>query len=185
VADVTKLDDLGRREPKRGRPTARMVRSVLFCVAISGFVWEFMRTKGVAVPYVLLLTLSLAGAAMIELIRRLSPPRVPDALRDTQEPAPPNVIPDADGMFRAVRRWSQRLEWSRDDLHRFGNRVQPAVVEIVEDRLWLRHGVSRAADPDRARELCGPVLWDFLTAPVTRPVTRTELATLVAAMEAL
>ncbi|HKE63780.1 MAG TPA: hypothetical protein VKB59_03910 [Micromonosporaceae bacterium] len=182
---MTKLDDLGRREPKRGRPTGRMVRSVLFCVAISGFVWEFMRTKGVAVPYVLLLTLSLAGAAMIELIRRLSPPRVPDALRDTQEPAPPNVIPDADGMFRAVRRWSQRLEWSRDDLHRFGNRVQPAVVEIVEDRLWLRHGVSRAADPDRARELCGPVLWDFLTAPVTRPVTRTELATLVAAMEAL
>jgi hypothetical protein len=187
---VTRLDDLlsyddPPRRKRRRRPNTRLVRFTVLAVIASLLIWGFLRSRGVAVPYVLLLTICLAVVAMIEIIRRLSPPQVPDALRDTQVVTPKPGMPDADGTYRAVRRWVQRLDWSRDDMQRFVTRVRPAIVELVDERLWLRHAVSRATEPERAQALCGPDLWGFITVPVTRTISPNELATVVAAMEAL
>jgi len=187
---VTRLDDLlsyqdrPRHRPRR-RPSARLIRTLIFSVLASLVVDLVLRAKGVGVPYVLMLTVFLAGGAMIELIRRLAPPPVPDTLRDTQVPRPPERLPDSDGAFRAVRRWAARLEWGEDDIRRFAYIVQPAVAGIVDERLRLRHATTRSADPARARELCGPELWDFITVPATRPVSPNELAIVVAQLEAL
>src|SRR5262249_58540191 len=119
----------------------------------------------------------LAVVAMIEIIRRLSPPQVPEALRDTQVVKPEPGMPDADGTYRAVRRWVQRLDWSRDDMQRFVTRVRPAIVELVDERLWLRHAISRATGPERAPALCGPELWGFIPVPVTRAISPDQTPT--------
>jgi hypothetical protein len=187
---MTRLDDLLSYEDKprhrpRRRPSARLIRTLIFSVLASVLLDLVLRAKGVGVPYVLMLTVFLAGGAMIELIRRLAPPPVPETLRDTQVPRPPDRLPDSDGAFRAVRRWAARLEWSDDDIRRFAYIVQPAVAGIVDERLRLRHAVIRSTDPGRAEELCGPELWTFITVPATRPVSPNELATVVAQLEAL
>ncbi len=182
--DLLSYDDKPRHRPRR-RPSARLIRTLIFSVLASLVVDLVLRAKGVGVPYVLMLTVFLAGGAMIELIRRLAPPPVPETLRDTQVPRPPERLPDSDGSFRAVRRWAARLEWGDDDVRRFAYVVQPAVAGIVDERLRLRHAIIRSADPGRARELCGPELWTFITVPVTRPVSPNELAIVVAQLEAL
>jgi hypothetical protein len=183
VADVTaRLPEIDR--PRRKVPV-REIRNAVICVGLASVVYGYLHLRGVAVPYVLIVTVFLAGDAMIELIRRLSPPPVPDTLRDTQEPKPPTGVPDADGVFRAVRSWTYRLEWSEADAARFANIVQPQIVAIVDERLRLRHAIERRVDPDRAREVCGPELWRFVTEPVDRWIDPKDLATLVAQMEAL
>jgi hypothetical protein len=187
---MSRLDDLlsyedKPRQRRRRRPSARLIRTLIFAVLASLLLDLILRAKGVGVPYVLMVTVFLAGGAMIELIRWLAPPPVPETLRDTQIPRPPDRLPDSDGAFRAVRRWASRLEWSDDDLRRFAYIVQPAVAGIVDERLRLRHAVNRNADPGRAEELCGRELWTFITVPATRPVSPNELATVVAQLEAL
>jgi hypothetical protein len=110
---------------------------------------------------------------------------LPDTLRDTQTRKPPDRIPDSDGVYRAVRRWGSRLDWTASDTRRFAQTVQPAIASVVDERLRLAHGVMRSADPERARALCGPELWSFITTPAARPVRPNELAAIVAQMEAL
>jgi hypothetical protein len=44
-------------------------------------------------------------------------------------------------------------------------RVHPLLVELVDERLATRHGVDRAAEPDRAAELLGAELASFVAEP--------------------
>ncbi len=188
MAAVNQLDDLLSYEDKprpRFRLPARLIRTVIICIVAASILWAFLHSRGVAVPYELMLTVFLAGGVMIELLRWLSPPPIPETLRDTQMIAAPPGVPDSDGAFRAVRRWASRLEWTDDDIRRFAAIVQPAVADVVDERLRLRHGIVRRAEPDRARSMCGPELWTFITVPVTRRVSPNELAVVVAQMEAL
>lgn len=187
---MTRLDDLLSYDDKprirdRWRWPARLIRTAILCAVASALLWEFLRLHGVGVPYVLLMTVVLAGGAMYQLLRWLSPPRIPETLRDTQVAPTRERIRDSDGVFRAVRRWAARMDWTEDNLGRFAHVVQPAIADVVDERLRLRHGVVRSAEPDRARELCGPELFAFITKPVTRRLSPNELAAVVAAMEAL
>jgi len=190
ASTMTRLDDLLSYEDKppsrrRWRLPARIIRTAIFCGIVSALVWEFLRLHGVGVPYVLLLTVIMAGGALYQMLRWLSPPRIPETLRDTQVAPGKEHIRDSDGVFRAVRRWAGRMDWTEDDLARFAQVVQPAIADVVDERLRQRHGIVRSTEPDRARELCGPELWTFITKPVTRRLSPNELAAVVAAMEAL
>jgi len=184
VADVTDRHQLEVDRPPRRVPV-REIRNGLIVVGIASIIYGFLHAHGVVVPYALIVTLFLAGDAMIELMRRLSPPQVPDTLRDTQEAKTSSEVPDTDGVFRAVRSWTSRLEWTEIDIARFAHIVQPQIVAIVDERLRLRHAVDRAADADRARAICGPELWRFVSDPVTRWIGPGDLAIVVAQMEAL
>jgi hypothetical protein len=184
VADVSDPFDGDVSRPRRKVPV-REIRNAVICIALATLIDSFLHSRGVDVPYVLMVTVFLAGDAMIELMRRLSPPPIPETLRDTQEPKPPSGVPDADGVFRAVRSWTSRLEWTEDDTARFAHIVQPQIVAIVDERLRLRHAIERHVDPDQARALCGPELWRFVTEPVTRSIGPNDVATVVAQMEAL
>jgi hypothetical protein len=182
--DLLSYQDRPRHRPRRSVPV-RLIRTVLVSAILGTIAWVLFRARGIDVPYVLMLTVFLSGGAMVELQRRLKPPPLPEALRDTQLNRPPDRISDSDGMFQAVRRWRSRLDWTVEDVQRFAQAVQPAIAGVVDERLRLVHGVSRSAEPERARALCGPELWTFITVPVTRPVSPNELATVVAQMEAL
>lgn len=45
------------------------------------------------------------------------------------------------------------------DVH---HRLRPLVRELAAERLYAQHGVELADQPERARELLGPELWDLV-----------------------
>ena len=92
-----------------------------------------------------------------------------------------------DGLVTATSRWDNRLSWvkTHHDKGQFARTVQPRLVEIVDERLRVRHGVVRAADPAAARAVLGEQLWTFVTTPVPKNPTPREVAGLISLMERL
>ncbi|HEY7224517.1 MAG TPA: hypothetical protein VH561_13150 [Micromonosporaceae bacterium] len=83
-----------------------------------------------------------------------------------------------DGLVAAVRRWDRQIEWGSTGPARFANTVGTHIGEVVDERLRQRYGITRASDPQRARELAGETLW-ALMGPLTRvPTHRQMLAAL-------
>jgi hypothetical protein len=100
------------------------------------------------------------------------------AVDDLSGPFPP-----IDGVVRAVQRWEARFTWTERDHVRWGSAVRPRLVELVNERLRQRHGVTLRSDPSRARELIGDELWAFLHAPVVRGPSPRDMTTIVAEIE--
>jgi hypothetical protein len=88
-----------------------------------------------------------------------------------------------DTLRAAVRRWERQLEWSQSDAEKFSRNVLPGLAELTDERLRLKHGITRSSDPRRARELLGDPLWDFLDTPDRRVPKPRELSTYVDALE--
>jgi hypothetical protein len=88
-----------------------------------------------------------------------------------------------DTLRAAVRSWERQLDWSQSDTERFSRNVLPVFAELADERLRLKHGVTRASDPRRARELLGEPLWEFLDEPGRHPPKPRELSTYVEALE--
>jgi hypothetical protein len=132
----------------------------------------------VAVVFAAVLALRVLGRVVRAL--PLAPPVHRQRPRD---PDPPDPAPD--GLHAASTRWQGRLDVSLRDPERFATLVVPQLVEIVDQRLRLRHGVNRRLDPDRARELVGEPLWTFLYEQARPLPSPRELAPLVARIETL
>lgn len=79
-----------------------------------------------------------------------------------------------DGLRAAIRRWESRLDAVHSDPARFSRTVLPVLAELTDERLRQRHGITRATDPQRARELLGESLWQLLSG-TGRPPRRREL----------
>ncbi len=139
---------------------------------------------GVAAPYAYLASAALCITALRVVLRVLNPPKLPASLRDAP-PEPAMLSTADDGIDEAVAGWTGRLEWSRDDSKRFDQMVKPGLVDIVDERLRLVHGVSRHGDPGRAQAVVPQRLWSFIHEPTTRNMSPQEIAALVAQMEAL
>ena len=110
------------------------------------------------------------------------------------KPATRRTTADTDGFYSwggtdslrsAVRRWEQRLEWSRSDSNAFARNVLPVLGELADERLRLHHGITRASDPRRARELLGEPLWLALGDPGRRPPRPRDLTAYVETLERL
>jgi hypothetical protein len=154
--------------------------------AIGGLVgWLLLQFSGVAVPYPLLFIILLVVQLQRRTLRWLDPQPIPVGLREPIiEPAGDAPAP-ADGLQLAVARWDTRLAWVRmqRDPHQFARTVQPRLIQLVDERLRLRHGVVRSTDRARARAILGDPLWTFMTTPVQASVTPTDLAQLIRQME--
>ena len=61
----------------------------------------------------------------------------------------------------------------------------PVLAEITDERLRLGHGITRASDPRKARELIGDDLWRLLDDPPRRPPKKADLEHYVTALERL
>lgn len=170
--------------PRRS-PWVRVAIGVVLCFATAAVLHVIFTIMGVGAPYLFVVSLLLCLAALRGVLGSVAAPPLPRTLRDA--PAPPahrEGIPE-DGIRVAVSRWETRLDWTRQDITRFASIAWPAFVDIVDERLRLRHGTSRTDDPVRARELLGPELWTFVHEPVSRSLTPQDMAALVARMEAL
>jgi hypothetical protein len=184
--DLLHYDEEPSQPPKptlRMRPS-RVIATVAGSAGLAWILLTMLKTVGYSAPYALVFTALLAFATLTALVREVGASPLPVTLRAG---LPPRAGADADddGMQSTVRHWEMRLDWTGRDGNRFASATQPALVEIIDERLRVRHGIDRRIDPDRARELLGPVLHKFVTEPVNRRMSGPELAALATLMEDL
>lgn len=191
--DRTSIDELlgPRRDPPE--PVARrrdrlglawLLRAALVAAGLTAVAVVVLAIVGVALAVPVIFASFLTLLILRRIVERAapSPPR---------PPAPPRDPALDDGSYRwgaedglgGVRRWERRLAWSKGEPQRFAKGVHPALVELVDERLRLRHGVNRSTDPDRARALVGDRLWTFLAAPPKRTPAPRDLVALLAEVE--
>jgi hypothetical protein len=188
---MTRLDDLlsyddAPRRPRRRWPAP--VRVALWLAVPLFIEWQLdafvRRAYGVDVPFLFVASATLCVLALRYILRALAAQPLPPSLRDAP-PAPRTLSSAEDGVAEAVAHWNTRLEWAADDVSRFDQIVKPAIVDLIDERLRLQHGVSRAADPARARAVLPDALWSFIHTPTTRKMSAKQVAALVAQMETL
>jgi hypothetical protein len=90
-----------------------------------------------------------------------------------------------DSLRVAVRRWERSLDRAHTDPDLYTSNVLPVLAELADERLRLRHGITRVSDPRRARELLGDPLWAAMHDRGRRTAKTRELETYVDALERL
>ncbi|BFU46908.1 hypothetical protein [Krasilnikovia sp. MM14-A1004] len=188
------LDDLFSRAdepvpdlPEVRRPrsrTAWIVRNVLLIVAATVVTVAGLRSAGIAVPLLLIVAAFVALRLLMLAVSRVAAPPPPRATpRPTDSAHDPSQGGDA--LRAAVRRWELRLDWAQNDADQYSRNVLPVIAELTDERLRLRHGITRASDPRRARELLGEALWRTLAEPGRRAPKARDLAAFVETLERL
>jgi MFS family permease len=176
----------------RARPAVGAVRPALVAVAVSAAIAGVLYAVGGAmfgwrIPYLLYLVVILAIVAGRKIVARVAPPPVLESpIREDTDVRAYGVL---DRPFAEVRRWEDRFELIHGDLAYFRRTVLPEITNVVDERLRTAHGLSRRRDPERAREILGPRLSEFLeTGSVgqrTRAPSPAELSLIVKEMEDL
>ena len=146
-----------------------------------------LRSAGIGVSVLLVVAAFVALRLLMLAVSLVAPPpaRKATARRAGGEEDGTYRWGGTDALRAAVRRWEQSLGWSQSDAERFSRNVLPVLAELTDERLRLRHGITRASDPRRARELIGEPLWQFLADPGRRPPKARDLTAYVESMERL
>jgi hypothetical protein len=180
-------DEPGAHRQAAGRSGYRwLLRPALLSLAGAVGVGVVARVAGFAVPYPLIFMVLLVVQLLHRALAWIAPGPVPGSLRQALHP-PVDAEPAQDGLTMATGRWDTRLSWARlqSDPAHFSRTVQPRMVQLIDERLRLGHGVVRASDPARARALLSDPLWTFVTTPVRTTITPRDLAALISQMEEL
>jgi hypothetical protein len=189
IQELLRYEEEPLPEERRSRSTAGWaIKSTLYAAALAGVIVLMLRFFGVGLPYPLVFVALLALFALRRLVRLVAAPPPARAAMVRRQPADDDGSyhwAPADGLRSAIGRWETRLEWGHDSVDRFARSIQPRLAEMVDERLRMRHGISRAADPAAARAVLGEPLWTFLTTPVTKPPPPREVAAVLARMEEL
>jgi hypothetical protein len=192
--ELLSAGDESEPEPSLPRPDAVwwwLAKAVLWSTVLAFPIWALARSTGFGVPYPLVAMLLLEVRVLRGVLRWVDARPLPDSLT---RPSADLVSADQaeashrDGLVMAMRRWETRLSFVRlhgDRGAQFARTAQPQLVELIDERLRLRHGVVRAADPERARSVLGEPLWRFVTAPVRKNLSIREVSELISLMEAL
>jgi hypothetical protein len=192
MSDLTSIDDLlggagaGDEPAPRGTRQRSLHIRVIIVLGVAALltlpVFVLLRVFELEVPFYLLFGLALTLVMVWRYARELRP-----APRSRQAGARPydDQVKLQDGVLLAISRWDTLLTWSAADAARFVRKVHPRLTDLVDERLRQRHGVTRQADPRKAKELLGEQLWTFLEAPPKRPPNARELDVIVNALERL
>ena len=140
-----------------------------------------LRAGGVRIPVLLIVAALLGLRLVLWAASAVAPPPAPK-LRSRIGRADPAV---ADALQAAVRRWEGNLEQAHSDPERGARNVLPVLAELTDERLRLRHGITRASDPRRARELLGDGLWSALANPGRGGLRGRDIETFVNVLERL
>jgi hypothetical protein len=78
---------------------------------------------------------------------------------------------------RAVRpddleRLERQVALAQENAFDFYSRLRPALIDAASAALWRNHGVDLATQPDRARELLPPDVWEVVRPDAERPTDR-------------
>jgi len=173
------------------RPRSRIawvLRNLLLVAGATVVAVAALRSAGIDVSVLLIVAAFIALRLLMLAVSEVAPPPIPKAAKRRAAGA------DDDGLYRwggndslrtAVGRWERRLGWAQSDPDAFSRNVLPVLAELTDERLRLRHGITRVSDPRRARELLGEPLWLFLAEPGRRPPKAKDLTIYVESLERL
>jgi hypothetical protein len=159
-----------------------MTRNLLLVGVATVVTVAVLRSLRLGVSVLVVAAAFVALRLLMLAVADVAPPPAPKRTAGPDTAASPH---GADSLRSAVRQWEQRLEWSQSDPVAFARNVLPVLAELADERLRLRHGMTRASDPRRARELLGEPLWLALGDPGGRSPRARDLADYVAALERL
>ncbi|MGI5525531.1 hypothetical protein ACQEUX_31945 [Micromonospora sp. CA-259024] len=189
----TSIDDLLAFEEEaspagpqaRGSRAGPVLRSLAWAAAVVAVLLVGLRAVGLQVSLPVLIAGVLAVLAVRRITALLAPP--------PPQPAGGRVVTgEDDGSYNwdardalrtAINRWERPLDWSTTRPERFSDVVLPRLGELADERMRLKHGVTRESDPVRARALLGDRLWTFLETPPRRTPSPRDLAVIVAELE--
>ena len=158
-----------------------VVRNGLLIAAATTVTVAAVRSSGNSVSVLLVVAFFTGLRAVLYAVWEVAPPKLPKRRaggRGADGPA-------TDSMRVAVRRWERNLDRAHSDPELYARNVLPVLAELADERLRLRHGITRASDPRRARELLGDPLWSALHDRGRRQAKPRELETYVDALERL
>jgi hypothetical protein len=187
-ADEPQVEEPVEVEERAPSRVAWALRNLLLIAVATVVTVAGLRSAGIDVSLLLIISAFVALRLLMLAVSEVAPPSIPKAARRRANSA------DDDGLYRwagtdslraAVRRWEQRLEWSQSDPNSFSRNVLPVLAELADERLRLRHSLTRASDPRRARELLGEPLWLVLAEPGRRPPKAKDLTMYVESLERL
>ncbi|GAA3336817.1 hypothetical protein GCM10020358_10800 [Amorphoplanes nipponensis] len=173
-------------EDTADRPRSRLgwaVRNVLLVGVATVVTVAALRSRGISVSVLLIVAAFVALRLLMLAVSEVAPPPLPRSAARRGEDDGDYRWAGTDTLRVAVRRWEQQLDWSQRDAEKFSRNVLPVLAELADERLRLRHGITRASDPRRARELLGGPLWEFLDQPGRRAPKPRDLDTYVEALE--
>ncbi|WP_127499645.1 hypothetical protein [Actinoplanes solisilvae] len=135
-----------------------VLRNLLLIAVTTAVIVAALRSADVEIS-VLFVVAALAGLRLVLLA--VAEVRSPPAPKRSDRRRSDNTA-GTDSMRAAVRRWERDLERAQADDDLYSRNVLPVLAELTDERLRLRHGITRASDPRRARELLGDKLWAVL-----------------------
>ncbi|MET8148970.1 hypothetical protein ACIBSW_32970 [Actinoplanes sp. NPDC049668] len=142
-----------------------------------------LRSRGISVSILLIVAAFVSLRLLMLAVSEVAPPVLPRRSGSRGADEAGHRSAGIDTLRAAVRRWERQLDWSQSDAEAFSRNVLPVLAELADERLRLKHGITRSSDPRRARELLGEPLWEFLGAPGRRGPKARDLATYVDALE--
>jgi hypothetical protein len=187
--DPAVAEELPPPEKKRSR-AGWVIRNVLLVAVATVVTIAGLRSAGIGVSTVLVVCVFVALRLLMFAVAQVAPPPLPtrsNGRRLTESDNDYDYRFGSGDMVRtAVRQWEHRLEWSQNDGDWFSSSLLPVLAELTDERLRLRHGITRASDPHRARGLIGESLWQLLAEPPRgRPPKQREIAGYVETLEKL
>ncbi|WP_229072057.1 hypothetical protein [Actinoplanes sp. DH11] len=166
---------------KRRSPLPRLIGEVALIAFTTVVIVAGLRAGGVKVPLLLLVTALVGLRVVLWAAGAVAPPPRPRMRSGLGRDAPAT----ADALRSAVKRWERNLDQAHSDPDLYARNVLPVLAELTDERLRLRHGITRATDPRRARELLGEPLWTALAAPGRHGLRARDVETLLDALERL
>jgi hypothetical protein len=186
IDDLLSFDDEPAYEEVRERSRAGwLIRNALLIAVATAVVVAGLRALDINISILLVASAAVALRLLGWAIAEVTPPPPPRSRARGTEDDGSYRWSGSDALRGAVRRWETRLDWAHSDAKRFSSNVLPVLAELTDERLRLRHGITRASDPSRARELLGEPFWRMLAEPDHRPPKARELAAHVQTLEQL
>jgi hypothetical protein len=173
------------------RPPSRagwIIRNLLLITIATVVTVAVLRSFRIQVSILLVVAAFVALRLLMLAVAEVAPPSLPKRSGSRRNSADDDGLYSwggTDSLRAAVRRWEHRLSWSQSDPDAFSRNVLPVLAELTDERLRLRHGITRASDPRRARELIGEPMWALLSEPGRRAPKPRDLATYVDTLERL
>ncbi|WP_433316035.1 hypothetical protein ACQP0U_04550 [Micromonospora sp. CA-269861] len=173
-----------QQRDSRWRP---VLRSLAWAAALVAVLLVGLRAVGLQVSLPVLIAGVLAVLAVRRVTALLAPPPPPPGggRVGTGEEDGSYNWGARDALRSAINRWEWPLDWSATRPERFTGTVLPRIGELADERMRLKHGVTRESDPARARVLLGERLWTFLETPPRRTPSPRDLAVIVAELESI
>ncbi|GIF19283.1 hypothetical protein BJ973_006328 [Actinoplanes tereljensis] len=176
------VEEVVEAAPKQKSRAWWVVRNALLIAGATVVTIAAMRAGGLHISVLLVVAFFIGLRAVLYAVSEVAPPPLPKRRGGSQYKDDGRAL---DSLRAAVRRWERNLDRAHTDPDLYTSNVLPVIAELADERLRLRHGITRTSDPRRARELLGDPLWAALHDHGRRTAKSRELETYVDALERL